>query len=78
MLRAYAVECARVLKPATAERYARALDMFLRFLHGRFGDHAALPGSILTRRLLGEFYDDLATGGLHGRPRSQATQRKIT
>jgi integrase len=78
MLRAYAVECARVLKPATAERYARALDMFLRYLHERFGDYAALPGSILTRRLLGDFYDDLATGGLHGRPRSAATQRKIT
>jgi len=78
MLRAYAVECARVLKPATAERYARALDLFLRFLRRRHGDHAVLPGSILTRRLLGDFYDDLATGGLHGRPRSPATQRKIT
>jgi len=78
MLRAYAVECARVLKPATAERYARALDLFLRFLRRRHGDHAVLPGNILTRRLLGDFYDDLATGGLHGRPRSPATQRKIT
>ena len=78
MLRAYAAECARVLKPNTAVRYARALDLFLRYLRGRFGGATPLRGDLLTRRLLAEFYDDLATDGLHGNPRSQATQRKIT
>ena len=78
MLRAYAAECARVLKPNTAVRYARALDLFLRYLRDRFGGSTPLRGELLTRRLLAEFYDDLATGGLHGNPRSQATQRKIT
>ncbi len=77
MLRAYAAECARVLKPNTAVRYARALDLFLRYLRDRFGGSTPLRGDLLTRRLLADFYDDLATGGLHGRPRSQATQRKI-
>jgi len=78
MLGGYVTECARVLKPATAQRYAQSLDLFLRYLGRRVGAKRPLPGGILTRRLLGDFYDDLATGGLHGRPRSQATQRKIT
>ena len=78
MLRAYVVECARVLRPATAERYARSLDVFLRFLDQREGEGRPLGGHILTRRLLGDFYDYLGTTGLHGRPRGPATQRKIT
>lgn len=76
LLRDYAEECARVLKPNTAIRYARALDLFLRYLDRVHGKTAALPPSLLTRRLLADWYADLQHGGLHGRDRSDATRRK--
>lgn len=72
LLKDYAEECARVLKPNTAIRYARALDLFLRYLGP--GPHAP---SILTRKLLAEFHADLKHNGLHGRDRTDATRRKI-
>lgn len=77
LLRDYAEECARVLKPNTAIRYARALDLFLRYLDRVHGKTAALPPSLLTRRLLADWYADLQHGGLHGRDRSAATRRKL-
>lgn len=77
LLKDYAEECARVLKPNTAIRYARALDLFLRYLNKVHGKTAALPPSLLTRRLLADWYADLKHGGLHGRDRSDATRRKL-
>ncbi len=65
-----------MLKPGTAIRYARALDIFLRYLTGRFGS-GPLPPSILTRRLLADWHAALKHNGLHGRDRSDATRRKI-
>jgi integrase len=77
ILEAYTRECVRVLKPDTAERYARNLDLFERYLGKRFGRTEHLHPGVLTRQLLADFYDDLASGGLHGRPRTLATRRKI-
>lgn len=76
LLRDYAEECTRCLKPNTAIRYARSLDVFLRFLSAKFGTNAKLPPSLLTRRLLSDFHADLAHTGLHGNPRTEATKRK--
>jgi integrase len=76
LLRDYVDECTRVLQPSTAMRYARILDVFLRFMDTQHGEGTPLPPSLLTRRLLADWYEDLATGGLHGNPRSQATRRK--
>ncbi len=73
----YAEECSRCLKPNTAIRYARALDIFLRFLERKYGANAQLPPSLLTRRLLSDFHADLDHTGLHGQLRTGATKRKI-
>ena len=67
----------RVLKPNTAIRYARALDLFLRYLEKVPGKTAPLPPSLLCRRLLADWYADLKHGGLHGRDRTDATHRKL-
>jgi integrase len=77
LLKDYAEECARVLKPNTAIRYARALDIFLRYLYKVHGKGAKLPPGLLTRKMLADFYADLAHGGLHGHDRCDATRRKI-
>ena len=76
LLRDYVDECTRVLQPSTAMRYARILDVFLRTMDAQHGEGTPLPPSLLTRRLLADWYEDLATGGLHGNPRAQATRRK--
>lgn len=77
LLKDYAEECARVLRPGTAVRYALGLDLFLRYLEKAHGKGALLPPSVLTRRMLSDWYGDLRHGGLHGRDRSDATRRKI-
>ena len=66
-----------MLKPNTAIRYARALDLFLRYLEKVRGKTAPLPPSLLSRRLLADWYADLKHGGLHGRDRTDATRRKL-
>ena len=76
LLKDYAEECARVLKPNTAIRYARALDIFLRHLDEAHGT-GPIPPAILTRRLLADWHAALKHNGLHGRDRSDATRRKI-
>lgn len=63
----YARECVRVLRSGTAERYSKAIELFLRFVRIRRGEDF-LPPELLTSRLLAEWYENLATGGLHGRP----------
>lgn len=73
----YIEECVRVLKPATASRYALALDLFLRFCDDTFGKGKPLPPSILTRRLLADRYTALKHNGLHGRERGDQTRRKM-
>ncbi|MFH1465066.1 MAG: site-specific integrase [Pseudomonadota bacterium] len=73
----YAEECARVLRPNTAIRYARALDLFLRYLDGVHGKGAPLPPALLTRRLLADWHTALKHGGLHGQDRQDATRRKL-
>jgi integrase len=77
LLKDYAEECARVLRPGTAVRYALGLDLLLRYLEKVHGKGAPLPPSVLTRRMLADWYGDLKHGGLHGRDRSEATRRKI-
>ncbi len=76
LLKDYAEECARVLKPNTAIRYARALDLFLRYLNQVHGT-GPLPPTVLTRRMLADWHAALKHNGLHGRERSDATRRKI-
>ena len=66
-----------MLRPGTAVRYALGLDLWLRYLDKVHGKGAPLPPSILTRRMLSDWYGDLKHGGLHGRDRSDATRRKI-
>ena len=53
------------------------LDLWLRYLEKVHGKGAPLPPSVLTRRMLSDWYGDLRHGGLHGRDRSDATRRKI-
>ena len=77
LLKAYIAECARVLGRETVVRYAISLDVFVRWLAARHNDEKVLPPSLLTRRLLGEYYDSLATGGRHGRTRSISTRVKL-
>ena len=73
----YAEECARVLRPNTAIRYARALDLFLRYIDQVHGKGAPFPPSLLTRRLLADWHTALKHDGLHGRDRQDATRRKL-
>ena len=68
---------ARVLAPGTAERYARNLEIFLRWLRQREGQRTRLHPELLSQTLLGEFYDYLAGTGRHGRPRADSTRLKI-
>jgi integrase len=77
LLKDYAEECARVLRPNTAIRYARALDLFLRYLEQQHGKGAPLPPSLLTRRLLADWHTAFKHNGLHGRDRKDATRRKL-
>ena len=77
LLKDYAEECARVLRPGTAVRYALGLDLWLRYLEKVHGKGKPLPPSVLTRRMLADWYGDLKHGGLHGHGRSDATRRKI-
>ena len=65
-----------MLKPNTAIRYARALDLFLRYLNQVHGT-GPLPPTIFTRRMLADWHAALKHNGLHGRDRSDATRRKI-
>ncbi len=76
VLEGYVRRCIRVLKPGTAERYARTLDVFARFLREKHGARTVLHVDILTKQLLWDFYDHLALTGLHGKPRSKDTVRK--
>ena len=66
-----------MLAPGTAERYARNLELFLRWLKAREGARARLHPDLLTQTLVEEFYHDLAGNGRHGRPRTAPTRRKI-
>ncbi|MDP2309298.1 MAG: tyrosine-type recombinase/integrase [Pseudomonadota bacterium] len=66
-----------MLRPNTAVRYARALDLFLRYLDKVHGKGATFSPALLTRRLLSEWYADLKHDGLHGNDRSDATRRKL-
>ena len=75
LLKAYLRDCSRALGGPTVERYATALDLFLRWLKRRHGGH--VTGAVLSRTLLAEYFDDLATGGRHGRPRPLSTRRKL-
>ncbi len=77
ILTAYARDRIRVLAPGTAERYARNLQIFLRWLREREGANARLTPDLLTRSLLAEFYEHLAGNGRHGRARRDSTRRKI-
>jgi len=77
ILKEYIRDKVRVLVPGTAERYARNLDMFLRWLRRREGAKTRLTTDLLSRSLLGEFYEYLAGQGRHGRARRDSTRRKI-
>ena len=77
MLRDYVIECTRVLSRQTAIRYARAIDLYLRWLVAKVGANRPLEPTLLSRRLLADWYESLAHGGLHGRDRSLATRRKL-
>ena len=65
------------LRPGTVERYARNLDLFVRWLVRRFGDLDRTRPEVLTKRLLRDFYESLATSGRHGRARKDSTRRKV-
>ncbi len=76
---AYIKDKRRTLGKATLERYARSLELFLRFVVATYGARERIRVSILTKNLLREFFDWLGRPetGLHGQQRSQDTQRKI-
>ena len=77
ILTAYIRDKSRVLASGTAERYARNLEIFLRWLQGREGARGKLYPELMTKTLLAAFFDDLAGDGRHGRPRQDSTRRKI-
>lgn len=77
ILAAYISSRALALAPGTAERYARNLELFLKWLRSREGARARLHPHLLSRGLLEEFYSDLAGNGRHGRPREDSTRLKI-
>lgn len=78
LLTAYIRDRVRVLAPGTAERYARSLEIFIRWLRERYGNRERLSPRVLTQRLLRDFYEYLAGDGRHGRARVDSTRRKIT
>jgi integrase len=77
LMRAYILECARVHRPKTAVAYARYLEVFHRWLRKKFGAGRRLFPSLLSKHLLGEFYDELGKGGQNGKKRALSTRRKI-
>ena len=76
ILDAYSRRCARALAPGTAIRYAQTLDVFIRWLRAQHGARGRLPASLLSSKLLSDFYAFLGTTGLHERPRGVDTRRK--
>jgi integrase len=72
-LTAYTQRCARVLAPATAIRYARSLDLFLRHI-----DDDKAPVTVLSRASLEAFYAWLRSSPVPKRdhPRALSTSRK--
>ena len=76
ILEAYSRRCARVLAEGTALRYAQTMDVFVRWLRERHGARAKLTGSLLSSKLLEEFFEYLGSTGLHGRARGLDTRRK--
>lgn len=76
ILESYSRRCARVLAEGTALRYAQTQDVFVRWLRVRYGARVKLTGSLLSSKLLEEFFGYLGSTGLHGRARGLDTRRK--
>ena len=77
LMEAYLRDCARHLAPGTVRNRAYALEIFARFLREGHSDPARLEPSILSRNLLGAYYDSIASDGLHGKPRRDASRKKL-
>jgi integrase len=71
---AYLKDRRRALGERTVEQYSNALELFLRFLHEREGDRPLYP-DVLTKALLGEFYDWLLAGKGRVPPHDRPHQR---
>lgn len=77
ILGTYLDERMRMLQPRTAEQYARALDLFLRFLRAEHGAAPLYP-DLLSKGTLGAFYDWLAAGSGRVPPHDRPHQRVST
>lgn len=76
ILESYSRRCARVLAEGTALRYAQTMDVFVRWLRERRGSRAKLTGSLLSSKLLEEFFAYRGSTGLHVRARGLDTRKK--
>ncbi len=77
MMEAWVQWLARGKAPATVRAYARALDLFVRWMKTVRYPHAqVLVGDMLNKRLMREWYDATATNG-HGHPRANGSRRKL-
>jgi hypothetical protein len=78
MTEAYVVAINRRVRPETARRYATALDLFLRFVHGVKRPRSC-TSAVLSRALLEDYHAwlQLPETGLHGHERSPDTVRKL-
>jgi integrase len=76
ILKAFITDSHRHNRPTTVDRYAYTLEMFRRWLKGQVGARRAQKPSVLTQKLLGDWYDALGSGKWEGRERAAATCRK--
>ncbi len=77
LIQAFLACCSTTLRPQTVVRYARALGLFVQWLEARHGAGPFLGPDLLCRRILAEWHEALAHGGLHGRDRKPSTRRKL-
>ena len=78
MLKAYLRDYARRHEAGSALQMAQAFDVFLRWLRSRQGQRQCqLQPGLLSKVLLSEWYDSLATGGLSGRGRGLSTRKRL-
>ena len=76
LMKGYLRDIARSRQASSVRRYAGNLDLALRWLQEVTGDPQGGRPSIMSKMLLGEFYDHLLSSGLKGR-RQPATAKKI-
>jgi len=74
---AYLRDVSRNRQPRTIERYGLHLDVFMRWLRQREGARARLAPSLLSKRLVGEYYDALREFECRNGSRNLDTRRRM-